>query len=105
MENWKEAFVYIKTEEDEKKWKEILRHYFPNHYASSILDKGLVVSKSKKTRKVKRIGISVYGYGWLSATMLFLCPKEHFVHINDFNEFMTTDVYKEIVSRPFYDCL
>ena len=105
MKNNQTVYLEITSREDEKKWKEFLRHYFPNHYASSILDEDLVVSKSKSLRKVKRIGISVDGYGWLSATILFLCPKEHFVHVNDFNEFMTTDVYKEIVSRPFYDCL
>ena len=39
MEKEQEVYVEIETKEDEAKWKEFLREYFPNHYAIDMLDK------------------------------------------------------------------
>ena len=99
MENWKEAFVYIKTEEDEKKWKSFLKEYFPNHYASALLSRDLVERPNKDgSIQSKRLGIGVNGYGWLSA--MCLCKaRSHYVQVKDFEEFKQTEIYKQIINN------
>lgn len=99
MENWKEAFVYIQTKEDEKKWKSFLKEYFPNHYASGLLNEDLVEHQNEDgTIQTKRLGIGVDGYGWLSAMCLCMA-RSHFVRAKDFEEFTQTDIYKQIVDN------
>ena len=92
------VYLEIKSKEDEKKWKEFLRHYFPNHYASSILDEDLVVQEPDKCHISKRIGVGVDGFGWLSGMCLHY-GREYFIHVEDFEEFMKTDIYKAIVDN------
>ena len=93
------VYLEIASKEDEKKWKEFLRYYFPNHYAKDILDKDLVVEQTDGWHESKRIGVSVDGFGWLSAMCLHYAPKELFIPIDNFDEFMKTDIYQQIVSR------
>ncbi len=91
------VYFEIASKEDETKWKEFLRYYFPNHYAKEILDDDLVVDISKDHRLVKRIAVGIDGYGWLSAMCLHYGGPELFIHINDFEEFKSTSIYKEII--------
>lgn len=99
MDNWKEAFVHIKTKEDEKKWKSLLKKYFPNYYASGLLDEDLLEKPTKDGFfQSKRIGIGVNGYGLLSA--MCLCKaRSHFVQVKDFEEFKETDIYQQIINN------
>lgn len=93
------AYLEITSREDEKKWKEFLSHYFPNHYAKEILERNLVVETGKGCHISKRIGIGVNGYGWLSGMCLFYGGPEKFKNIKNFEEFKETEIYKEIVKR------
>ena len=93
------AYLEIISREDEKKWKEFLRHYFPNHYASKILDEDLVVENPKEGHISKRIGVSVKGFGWLSGMILHYAPREYHIPVKDFEDFKKTDIYKEIVAN------
>ena len=99
MENWKEVFVYIKTEEDEKKWKSFLKEYFPNHYASGLLNEDLVEHLNKDgSIQSKRLGIGVDGYGWLS--IMCLCKaRNHYIQVKDFEEFKKTEIYQQIIDN------
>ena len=83
------VYFYIETKEDELKWKEFLSHYFPNHYASSVL-------KEELAGKHGRIGLDINGYGWLS---LLCAHYGNFKKIKDFEEFKTTKCYQMIVKR------
>ncbi len=103
MTNWKDAFVHIKTKEDEKKWKSFLKEYFPNHYASTLLNEDLVEHKIKRgLMQVKRLAVAVNGYGWLSP--MCLCKeRSHFIQVKDFEEFQKTDIYSQIISIEDYE--
>lgn len=92
------VYLEITSKEDEKKWKEFLGHYFPNHYAKDILNRDLVVIQSKERHQSKRIGIDVNGFGWLSSMCLHYGDPELFIQVKDFEEFKETDVYKHIVN-------
>ena len=88
----KRICVYIKSKEDEQKWKEFLGHYFPNHYAKEILNQDLISTPSSS----KRIGVEPSGFGWLS----LLCKTYGgFIEVKDFDEFKTTDCYKQIIAN------
>ena len=104
MEKWKEAFVRVQTKEDEKKWKSFLKEYFPNHYASGLLNEDLVERQNEDGFiQTKRLGIGVNGYGWLSA--MCLCnARSHYVQVKDFEGFVQTDIYKQIINNgPSYE--
>lgn len=83
------VYFYIETKEDELEWKEFLSHYFPNHYASSIL-------KEELAGKHGRIAVGITGYGWLS---LLCAHYGNFKRIKDFGEFKNTKCYRMIVER------
>ena len=86
------VYVYIKTKQDEKKWKEFLGHYFPNHYASKILKQDLLSTKER----VNRLGVSPDGFGWLSQMIAGLGT---YLEVQDFEEFKKTYCYKQIVKN------
>ena len=86
------VYVYIKTKRDEKKWKEFLYQYFPNHYASKILKEDLISTNEC----AKRIGINPKGFGWLSQMIARLGT---YLKVNDFNEFKKTRCYKQIIKN------
>ena len=95
----KTVYLEITSREDEKKWKEFLKHYFPNHYASRILKQDLVVEDVNKQHRVKRIGVSPDGYGWLSAMCICFGRPGRYIPVKDFDEFQTTEVYLSIIKQ------
>ena len=87
MNNDSRIYLYITSRKDEKKWKKFLKHYFPNHYASSLLEEDLLN---------RRIGVVPNGFGLLAA----MCIREGgFKRIYNFIEFKKTLCYKEILSN------
>ena len=90
-----EVCIEITSREDEKKWKKFLHHYFPNHYASGILEKDLVlvITNKHKGHVSKLIGISPSGFGWLSHMLAHYGGSQE---IKDFEEFKKTACYKAI---------
>lgn len=99
MENWTNAYVVIETEEDEKKWKEFLIEYFPNHYASKLLKKDLKTQRnSDGSAYVRRIAVGTDGFGLLSGMCLHY-GKDHYFPVKDFEEFAKTDIYQQIVNN------
>ena len=96
--------VQIKSKEDEIKWKAFLRKYFPNHYASSILDKDLVIDidayRSGRGYQSKTIGVAIDGFGYIS---MRLAHYGNYYEVNDFIEFMDTSCYQIIIKNgPSY---
>ena len=91
-------FVYfrVSSKEDEKKWKEFLKHYFPNCYASEILKRDWY--KGHNGGGLQAISVDIDAYGLTS--MICVCRARHlFQRVESFEEFKETDVYKYIVSR------
>ena len=86
------VYVYIKTKQDEKKWKEFLGHYFPNHYASKILKQDLLSTKEH----VNRLGVDPDGFGWLSQMIASLGT---YLEVRGFEEFEKTYCFKQIVKN------
>ena len=99
VSNNKIIYLEITSKEDEKRWKEFLSFYFPNHYAKGILDTDLVIENPDIGHYSKRIGVSVDGYGYLSSMCLHYGPKEQFQYVDNFIEFMNTDVYHSIIDN------
>ena len=102
MEKEQEVYVEIETKEDEAKWKEFLRKYFPNHYAIEILEKNLVTEPPDQFggQKVHRIGVGRYGFGYLSARCMIVGKRSGaYIKVKDFEEFKETEVYKSIVKQ------
>lgn len=97
--NYKTAYLEIRSKDDEKKWKEFLNFYFPNHYAKEILEEDLVVPDGVGCHPSKRIGVGVDGYGWLSGMCLFYGGPEIFISVKDFEEFKETNTYKQIIKN------
>lgn len=91
------VYLEITSKKDEKKWKRFLKHYFPNHYASKILEENLVVENPTKGHISKRIGVSVDGFGWLSSMILHYAPKGYYIEVANFEEFKKTEIYKQII--------
>ena len=99
MEDWKEAFVEIETKDDEKKWKAFFRTYFPNHYASGLLNEDLVSKLNKDDSfTVRIIAVGVDGFGLLSCMCLHYA-RSHYVRVADFEEFKQTDIYQQIIDN------
>ncbi len=95
----KSATLVISSYEDEKKWKEFLKTYFPNHYAIKLLDQDLVVEPSHPwPRPHKRIAVGLTGFGHLPKFIFYGAP-ELYVPVKDFYEFKKTDIYRDIVLR------
>ena len=102
MEKYQEVYVEIETKEDEAKWKEFLRHHFPNHYAIGILDENLVTEPPDQYggQKVHRIGVGIHGFGYLSAHCMIVGKRSGvYIKVKNFDEFKETDVYKAIVKQ------
>lgn len=102
MEKEQEVYVEIETKEDEAKWKEFLRSYFPNHYAIPILDRNLVTESTDnyKVKVAHRIGVGKNGFGFLSAQCMIVGKRNGvYVEVKDFEEFKKTEVYKSIVEQ------
>ena len=93
------VYLEITSREDEKKWKKFLKHYFPNHYASKILGYDLVVENPFEIHPPKRIAVNVNGYGWIAMMIVCLSAKGSYIPVKDFDEFMQTDIYKQIVAN------
>ena len=83
------ACIRIKTKEDERRWKEFLDTYFPNHYSKRILRKDLTKSSSL-------IGISPKGYGYITHRLAHYGQYEE---IKDFHQFQATHCYRAILSQ------
>ena len=83
------ACIQIKTKEDERRWKEFLSTYFPNHYSKRILRKDLTKSPSL-------IGISPKGYGYITHR---LAHYGQYQEIKDFSQFQATHCYRAILSQ------
>ena len=93
------VYFEIKSRKDEKKWKEFLRQYFPNHYAIGLLEEDLIVEEKCYCRPSRIISVGTHGFGWLSLTCLYYGGPKLYVHVNDFEEFKQTNIYKEIVDN------
>lgn len=89
--------VEITSREDEKRWKRFLKNYFPNHYASSLLEKDLLISEAaKKKGKCRLIGVSPNGYGYITHRLAYYGG---YCEVSDFEEFIKTGCYKTIVKQ------
>lgn len=92
--------IEITSKEDEKKWKEFLRIYFPNHYAKDILNKDLVIDVESAKLGLpylsKMIGVSETGFGYLNAKFAYYGGYER---VKDFEEFKSTDCYRIIIKN------
>jgi len=92
MKDLEHIYFMVKTKEDEKKWKEFLRFYFPKHYAISILDRDWLENP-------RRIAVDIDGFGYIGTAVL---QTYYFKPVKDFEDFMDTTCYKMIVARGVY---
>ena len=88
MIDFEKVYFIVSTKEDEKKWKEFLHKYFPNHYAKGLLEENLVCNHL--------IGVDVNGYGILGTHILRL---HIYKRVKDFEEFKDTKCYKMILEK------
>ena len=99
------AFVYriyvqIKSREDETKWKNFFKYFFPSCSASEILKEDLMVDikayKKGKAYDNKSILITEDGYGYISLrTAHYANVKE----VDDFEDFRKTICYHLVVNN------
>ena len=98
--SYSKVFIQIESRDDEKKWKKFLKHYFPNHYASKLLDSDLVIDKEARhsghAYTNKSIAVSPKGYGYITFRFAYLGGYQE---VNDFDEFELTACYKAIVAQ------
>ena len=94
------VFVQIESKNDEKKWKNFLGHFFPNHYASKLLDSDLVIEREARhsghAYTNKSIAVSPKGYGYITFRFAYLGGYQE---VNNFDEFKLTACYKAIVAQ------
>lgn len=88
IKNYEKVYFIIKTKEDEKKWKDYLGKYFPNHYAKGLLEENLLGKHF--------IGVDVDGYGILETQILRL---KIYKRVNDFEKFKNTKCYQMIIEK------
>lgn len=100
IKNYEKVYVQIESKEDEKKWKKFLKKYFPNHYASSLLDDDLVIDVNRKNKgkwyTSKNVGVDKDGYGYIPTRYAYY-GGYHF--IKDFEEFKYTLCYRNIIKQ------
>lgn len=83
IKDYEKGYFIVKTKEDEKKWKDFLGKYFPNHYAKGLLEENLLGKHF--------IGVDGDGYGILGTQILRL---KIYNLVNDFEEFKILNVTK-----------
>ena len=93
------AYLEIQNKEDERKWKEFLKTYFPNHYAKGLLNDDLVIENPDKSHNLKIIGVNEDGYGYLAIRCLLEAKSITYIKVKDFEEFTQLDIYKNIINR------
>ena len=103
IETFGKVYVQIKSKEDETKWKVFLKEYFPNHYASKLLDDNLVIDMdafySGRAYQNKSIAVSPNGYGAIS---LRFAHYGGYQQVDNFEEFKLTSCYNTIIKNgPF----
>ena len=100
VETYNKVFVQIESREDETKWKDFFRKYFPNHYAKKILDEDLVIDviarHSGHAYENKSVAVSSSGYGYISLRFAYYGGYQE---VKDFEEFKLTACYKSIVAQ------
>ncbi len=100
MKDYMKVFVTIKTQADEKRWKEFLGKYFPNHYAKKLLDENLVIDYEeyldKGSTNGTHIAVDMDGYGYIS---LKLACYGDYKEVFDFADFRKTLLYETIVKK------
>ena len=100
LESFDKVIVEIKSKEDEQLWKQFLKKYFPNHYASGILNEDLVIdmdlANKGKAYESKSIGIDEDGFGYLSFKLAYFGG---FKEVANFEEFTKTKCYKAIINN------
>ena len=100
VESFVKVFVQIESRDDETKWKEFFKTYFPNHYAKRLLDEDLVIDvvarHSGKAYQNKSVAVSPGGYGYISLRFAYYGGYQE---VRDFEEFKLTACYKSIVAQ------
>ena len=100
MKDFMKIYVTIKTKADERRWKEFLGKYFPNHYAKRLLEDDLVINYEDyldgKGYDSKNIAVEMDGYGYISRMLIYY---GHYEKVFDFADFRDTLLYKRIVER------
>ena len=100
LETFDKVYVQIESKEDESKWKEFLKRYFPNHYASKLLDDDLVIDVAARysghAYENKSVAVSPNGYGYI---ILRLADWGGYEEVNNFEEFELTACYKAILAQ------
>ena len=100
LETFYKVYVQIESKEDESKWKEFLKQYFPNHYASKLLEDDLIIDViarySGQAYTNKSVAVSPSGYGYIN--LRFACFGGY-QEVNNFEEFKLTACYKSIIAR------
>ena len=93
-------FVQIKSKDDEAKWKDFLSYYFPNHYASTLLNEDLVIDIEAYCKGNgyinKSIAVSPSGYGYITLRFANFGGYEE---VDNFEVFKLTNCYKTIVNQ------
>ena len=90
----KTYYFRVTSKEDENKWKEFLGRYFPNCFASEILNKNLL--KGQKRRGLHAIGVNINGYGFVPMMCICKC-KSSLMQVKGFEQFTQTNLYKGII--------
>ena len=100
IRTYRKVYVEIKSREDETKWKDFFKKYFPNHYAKELLNDDLLIDVEAYHRchsyETKAIAISPSGYGYIS---LRLASYGHYPEVKDFEEFKLTACYRTIIAQ------
>ena len=94
------VFVQIKSRDDETKWKNFFKYFFPSCFVFEILDEDLMIDikayKKGRAYTNKSILIDEEGYGYISLrTASYANIKE----IDDFEEFRKTSCYHFVVNK------